>query len=430
MLFILYYIGYVNVIGMPKKIAFIIIFFLLLLAISASPVKPIKADLQIINVLPGESIQEAINSANAGDVIFVQSATYSENVIINKSLSLIGENPLTTFIDGGGQGNVLTISSSNVVVKNFTIQNGGFSELNAGSSIQVGTPVTNVVNASICYNIIKTSYYGLRLFNSNNNKIMYNYIANNSAFGIDFSGNSSSNSVIGNTIVNHPTGIFLQTSILNIFYHNNFINNTHIQVFASACWDNGYPSGGNYWSDYDGVDEKSGPDQNEAGSDGIGDTVYSEVNDRYPLMGPFATFYVGSWDGVSYNVDVVSNSTEISNFYFSSVETHIRFNVTGNGGTSGFCRVAVPRNLLWVEEGFNWAIYINDEPITNYVKIIEKESYTYIYFVYSYSTITVKIKGTHAIPEMLAINFLIFSITILIFVKVTKKLAKMFERNV
>jgi nitrous oxidase accessory protein NosD len=56
-------------------------------------------------------------------------------------------------------------------------------------------------------------------------------------------------------------------------------------------WDDGYPSGGNYWSNYTGIDEYSGPSQNETGSDGIGDTPYviDENNtDRYPLMAPFS----------------------------------------------------------------------------------------------------------------------------------------------
>ncbi|UCH31942.1 MAG: hypothetical protein JSV05_00640, partial [Candidatus Bathyarchaeota archaeon] len=54
-------------------------------------------------------------------------------------------------------------------------------------------------------------------------------------------------------------------------------------------WDNGYPSGGNFWSDYDGVDVKRGFYQNESGSDGIGDTPYiidENAADYYPLMEP------------------------------------------------------------------------------------------------------------------------------------------------
>ena len=68
-----------------------------------------------------------------------------------------------------------------------------------------------------------------------------------------------------------------------------------IQVYISVdvynhTWDDGYPSGGNYWSNYAGADLYSGPDQNITGSDGIIDTPY-DVNvysrDHYPLMKPY-----------------------------------------------------------------------------------------------------------------------------------------------
>jgi hypothetical protein len=55
-------------------------------------------------------------------------------------------------------------------------------------------------------------------------------------------------------------------------------------------WNLDYPVGGNFWSDYNGVDAKSGPDQNINGSDGIGDTPYlinSTNNDQYPLISPY-----------------------------------------------------------------------------------------------------------------------------------------------
>jgi len=78
----------------------------------------------------------------------------------------------------------------------------------------------------------------------------------------------------------------------NSVFHNNFIDNA-VQVYSSAStnvWDNGYPSGGNYWSDYNGTDLYSGVYQNEPGSDGIGDTPYviDENNvDNYPLIYPY-----------------------------------------------------------------------------------------------------------------------------------------------
>jgi len=79
----------------------------------------------------------------------------------------------------------------------------------------------------------------------------------------------------------------------NFLYHNNILNNT-IQAFDDSpsqnLWDNGYPSGGNFWSDFTGVDNCSGPQQNICPSpDGIGDTpyVFNFNTDHYPLIRPF-----------------------------------------------------------------------------------------------------------------------------------------------
>ena len=78
----------------------------------------------------------------------------------------------------------------------------------------------------------------------------------------------------------------------NLFHKNNFINN-NVQADGYADWDNGYPSGGNFWSDYNGPDLFSGPFQDIPGSDGIGDMQYNIttewVNDQdnYPLMDPW-----------------------------------------------------------------------------------------------------------------------------------------------
>jgi parallel beta-helix repeat protein len=107
---------------------------------------------------------------------------------------------------------------------------------------------------------------------------------------------SSHNTISGNNITNNGDGIWLIYSSDSAIFHNNFVNNTQQVYYNSStktnAWDNGYPSGGNYWSDYKGIDEKSGPNQDQPGSDGIGDTPYSikeGVVDRYPLMKPWGT---------------------------------------------------------------------------------------------------------------------------------------------
>lgn len=86
-------------------------------------------------------------------------------------------------------------------------------------------------------------------------------------------------------------GISLTSSLSNRLYHNNIIANTQ-QAYdntASSKWDDGYPSGGNYWSDYTGPDQMNGPNQDIPGFDFIGDTPYvidSDSEDRYPFTFP------------------------------------------------------------------------------------------------------------------------------------------------
>ena len=93
---------------------------------------------------------------------------------------------------------------------------------------------------------------------------------------------TSGDIIIRNTIVGNDKGIFLIVSSNHLIYHNNFINNT-INAWdeSSNIWDDGYPSGGNYWDDYIGTDSDG---------DGIGDTPYNisggSNQDNYPFMEP------------------------------------------------------------------------------------------------------------------------------------------------
>jgi len=95
-----------------------------------------------------------------------------------------------------------------------------------------------------------------------------------------------------NVIERDDPGIWTLQASNNMIFHNNFIKNPEeFYSFESVnTWDNGYPSGGNYWSSYAGVDQKHGPNQDQPGADGIGDTpqvLDADNSDRYPLMTPY-----------------------------------------------------------------------------------------------------------------------------------------------
>jgi parallel beta-helix repeat protein len=129
------------------------------------------------------------------------------------------------------------------------------------------------------------------------NNITANQISDNSV-GINISAYSNNNTIIANNVINNSDGIFLHDAVDNVIYHNNLIINTN-QAFDntndSNQWDDGYPSGGNYWSDYPGLDIYNGPNQDILGSDGIGDDPYvidSDSQDDYPLWEPYSNFMI------------------------------------------------------------------------------------------------------------------------------------------
>ena len=179
------------------------------------------------------------------------------------------------------------VNSTNITVKNLDLKN-NFE----------GLLLAYTKNSLITANNITNNVYGIWLFNSSGNSISGNHVTNNSYAGIQLSDSSDWNMICYNNITDNWYGIKLFNSSSNVVHHNYFINNTMFQVYwvyvkagHENVYDDGYPSGGNYWSDYTGVDLHSGSFQNETGCDGIGDTPYiidGNTQDSYPLMKPYS----------------------------------------------------------------------------------------------------------------------------------------------
>ncbi len=162
-------------------------------------------------------IQDAINDASDGDTVFVYNGIYVENLIVYKSINLIGENRNTTIIDGNKNDSVVQIDSDWVYIKGFSIQNSGSNLSNAGINI-----CSNY--NTVKYNNILNNRKGIQIQNSSNN-ITSNNISNND-YGIWPLTGSNSNIVINNTIrLNRWWGIYLEESEYNFFSDNDISNN-------------------------------------------------------------------------------------------------------------------------------------------------------------------------------------------------------------
>jgi parallel beta-helix repeat protein len=127
---------------------------------------------------------------------------------------------------------------------------------------------------------------GVGLSKSANNSVVSNKISLMDT-GVGFHFSSDNNSIIGNTISKNGHGIDFSEGVSNgnVIYSNNFIENAE-QVhnrLSTNTWDNGYPSGGNYWSDY----VKEHPNASEIDASKIWNTPYvvdANNTDKYPLM--------------------------------------------------------------------------------------------------------------------------------------------------
>ena len=214
-----------------------------------------------------------------------------------------------------------------------------------------------------------------------NNVLSRNNVTNNE-YGIWLG--SPNNIVSGNNVANNEYGIILNySSSNNSIFHNSFVNNTN-QINSRGranIWEDGYPSGGNYWSDYNGTDYYCGPYQNATGSDGIGDTPYiidSNNPDNYPFMEPYG------WE--SYPLPVEANVTVMDQ---TARRTAMHFMVSGPSGDFGYANVTMPI-------GFNTTqinVLIDSEPVVPPFPIITTNGthyFTYVEFPLSTHTVTVK----------------------------------------
>jgi hypothetical protein len=197
----------------------------------------------------------------------------------------------------------INLSCTNVVIRNFSISGWevGILGNNKNNTIAENNVTGNerdiaiyANNYNIIGNYLADSDYAIRIIG--NNDIIFQNVVENSGFAFWIT-NSSDIIITANNITSSNPNVFDTDFGGFSVYHNNFLNtNQNMGILltdpnASTVtlppWDNGYPSGGNYWSDYTIIY----PNATEIGNSGIGNTPYvvsfsPNVVDRYPLLSP------------------------------------------------------------------------------------------------------------------------------------------------
>lgn len=185
-------------------------------------------------------IQDAIDKAYDNDSIFVYKGVYPENIVINKTLKIVGENRETTIINGHSFLSTITIRTNNITISGFTITNNNFKySRNKNDSLQFpDSPPFNISagievdwsnNITISSNIITNNNYGIWLRGCINNKIIDNIITKNKEYGVvdDY---GDYNNVINNIINNNRGGIKLSSSKRGKIINNDLYNNDFFAI--------------------------------------------------------------------------------------------------------------------------------------------------------------------------------------------------------
>lgn len=146
------------------------------------------------------AIQEAIDAPQTlnGHVITVGSGVYFEHVTLDKSLTILGEDPKTTTIDGEGVGTVVHVNVDNVCVSGFTINNSG----QGSPPLDCGVFMDYCSGNNMSGNIVTNCRYGIYLFHSYGNSVTHNNVSECYEDGV-WLYHSGNNSFIGNKASNN-----------------------------------------------------------------------------------------------------------------------------------------------------------------------------------------------------------------------------------
>jgi len=279
---------------MKKASVLLIVFVVGLAAISAPSlyVQPVKALYSVVEIdinADGSITPSDAPITNVGNSTYT--LTDEVNITAHYGYSPAGIRIKRSNITFNGNGHILTGHGGNCFylegppeVGNVTIENSTAKGFDI--CLYLGGSYNNVIRGNTFSGSGVNS--NVRLQGAGNNTFIGNVITNG-GWGVEMGYAGPDNTFIENYIANN-TGWTIGWHLGGggaHFYHN-VIGGSIAAMYDPACtWDNGYPSGGNYWIGYVSPDKFSGPYQNITGGDEIGDTpkaLDADDVDHYPLL--------------------------------------------------------------------------------------------------------------------------------------------------
>lgn len=170
------------------------------------------------------SIQEAIDTAISGDIVVVDEGQYTENIVVNKELSIISNstNPEDVVIrPRNPEDSIFSVQANNVTIEGFT--------LSGMKGKGNGIWLYDSIGCSLKNNIISGNFWGIFLESSDENTIESNFLNDNDRCGI-FLVESHQNLVENNNINNQYDGLVLDSSNSNILRDNLICENSNLGI--------------------------------------------------------------------------------------------------------------------------------------------------------------------------------------------------------
>jgi parallel beta-helix repeat protein len=174
------------------------------------------------------TIQDAVDAASPGDTIIVRDGTYTENVDVNKRLTIRSENgPANCIVQAANPNDhVFEVTADYNTISGFTVKG-------ATGYCIVGIGLIGADNCIISDNKVSNNYYGIGLYDSNDNTLTSNTASNNEE-GVLLLSQSNGNTLTDNIASNNGIGIRLSEPSDNTLSSNTANSNTDVGIFLGS----------------------------------------------------------------------------------------------------------------------------------------------------------------------------------------------------